>query len=149
MVGAGGLEEFWDYVDTLRPAPARLVTLSNNWYHLGAPATMDEASVRAEVEGFAGVAARLDLDFVALDDGWEGEWDAATGLWGRMEPSRFPSGLAPLGDNIGLWLSAFGGYGDRRDDRLAEARARASRSTAGPGCCARPAGATGPTWSTC
>ena len=104
--------------------PPRLVTLSNNWYHLGAPLTMDEASVRAEVDGFAGVAERhgLELDFVALDDGWEGDWDAGTGLWGRMAPSRFPSGIGPLGDRIGLWLSAFGGYGARRDARLAFAR---------------------------
>jgi hypothetical protein len=124
VVGAGGLDDFWDYLDTLRPVPPRLVTLSNNWYHLGAPVTMDEASVRAEVDGFAGVGERhgLHLDFVALDDGWEGEWDAGTGLWGRMAPSRFPSGLPPLGDRIGLWLSAFGGYGARRDARLAWAR---------------------------
>jgi hypothetical protein len=124
VLGAGGLDDFWDYVDTLRPVPPRLVTLSNNWYHLGAPVTMDETSVRAEVDGFAGVAERhgLQLDFVALDDGWEGDWDAGTGLWGRMAPSRFPSGLPALGANIGLWLSAFGGYGARRDARLAEAR---------------------------
>jgi hypothetical protein len=124
VLGAGGLEEFWDYLDTLRPVPPRLVTLSNNWYHLGAPVTMDEASVRAEVDGFAGVAERhgLELDFVALDDGWEGEWDAGTGLWGRMAPTRFPSGAGRLGDRIGLWLSGFGGYGARRDARLAWAR---------------------------
>ena len=124
VVGAGGLDDFWGYLDTLRPVPPRLVTLANNWYHLGAPLTMDEAAVRAEVDGFAGVAERhgLALDFVALDDGWEGEWDAGTGLWGRMAPSRFPSGLAPLGPKIGLWVSAFGGYGARRDARLAWAR---------------------------
>ena len=124
VLGAGGLDDFWDYVDTIRPVPPRLVTLSNNWYHLGAPVTMDEASVRAEIDGFAGVTARhgLELDYVALDDGWEGDWDAGTGLWGRMAPSRFPSGLAPLGPRIGLWLSAFGGYGARRDARLAWAR---------------------------
>jgi len=121
VVGAGGLEQFWDYVDTLRPVPPRLVTLTNNWYHLGAPLTMDEAGVRAEVDGFAAVAERhgLALDFVALDDGWEGEWEPGTGLWGRMAPSRFPNGLGPLGPTIGLWLSAFGGYGARREARLA------------------------------
>jgi hypothetical protein len=121
VVGAGGLEEFWDHVDTLRPVPPRLVTLANNWYHLGAPGTMDEASVRAEVDGFAAVAARHDLpiDFTTLDDGWEGDWDDATGIWGRMAPARFPSGLAPLGGRIGLWLSAFGGYGERRAARVA------------------------------
>ena len=121
VVGAGGLEEFWDHVDTLRPVPPRLVTLTNNWYHLGAPGTMDEASVRAEVEGFAAVSARHDLpiDFTTLDDGWEGDWDETTGIWGRMAPARFPSGLAALGGRIGLWLSAFGGYGERRAARVA------------------------------
>jgi hypothetical protein len=127
VVGAGGLAEFWDYVDTLRPVPPRLVTLANNWYHLGATGLMDEAAVRAEVEGFAGVAARhgLALDFLCLDDGWEGEWEPATGLWGRMAPTRFPRGLGPLtgGPGIGLWLSAFGGYADRRTQRLALAPA--------------------------
>jgi hypothetical protein len=125
VLGAGGLDDFWDYIDTLRPVAPRLVTLTNNWYHLGAPVTMDEASVRAELDGFAGVSRRhgLELDFVALDDGWEGDWDAGTGLWERMAPSRFPGGLGALqqgpDDRIGLWLSAFGGYGARRDARLA------------------------------
>ena len=121
VVGAGGLDEFWDYVDTLRPVRPRLLTLTNNWYHLGAPGTMDEASVRAEVDGFAAVSARhgLPIDFTTLDDGWEGDWDDATGIWGRMAPARFPSGLAALGGRIGLWLSAFGGYGERRAARVA------------------------------
>jgi hypothetical protein len=130
VVGAGGLDDFWDYVDTLRPVPARLVTLTNNWYHLGATGRMDEASVTAELAGFAAVADRhgLALDFVALDDGWDGgaeaDWDDATGLWGRMAPARFPTALAGRGDGepgpgIGLWLSPFGGYGDRCAARVA------------------------------
>ena len=122
VAGAGGLDEFWDYIDTRRPQPPRLVTLTNNWYHLGAPCVMDEAAVRAEIEGFAGVTARhgLTFDFIALDDGWEGDWAEPTGLWGRMAPTRFPSGPASLGAGrrLGLWLSAFGGYGGRRQERL-------------------------------
>ncbi|HEX2046984.1 MAG TPA: hypothetical protein VHF27_04410 [Acidimicrobiales bacterium] len=129
VVGGGHLDEFWDYVDGLRPNPPRAVVLSNNWYHLGATARMDEASVRAEVEGFDAVAARhgLALDFVVLDDGWEGaveaRWDEATGLWGGLAPSRFPSGIGPLGPRVGLWLSPFGGYGERQRGRVAWARA--------------------------
>ena len=125
VVGAGGLEEFWDYVDTLRPNPPRLVVLGNNWYHLGATGLMDEASVRAEVAGFDAVAGRhgLAFDFVCLDDGWEGEWGPCTGLWGRLAPTRFPSGLAALGGRIGLWLSPFGGYGERSAARAAWAGA--------------------------
>ena len=121
VLGVGGLEAFWDYLDTLRPNPPRLVALSNNWYHLGEAGRMDEATVRAEVEGFAAVAARhrLPLDFVCLDDPWDGEWEAATGLWGRMAPSRFPGGIEALGGGIGLWLSPAGGYFDRRTQRVA------------------------------
>ncbi|HEX3623161.1 MAG TPA: hypothetical protein VHT97_12675 [Acidimicrobiales bacterium] len=129
IVGAGGLDEFWDYLDTVRAVPARLVTLTNNWYHLGATGLMDEATVAAELAGFADVAADHDLalDFVCLDDGWEGEWDDATGLWGRAAPSKFPLGLTPpaqgAGPGIGLWLSPFGGYGGRREERVAWAGA--------------------------
>ena len=139
VTGAGGLDAFWDYIDTLRPVPPRLVTLSNNWYHLGATGLMDEGSVRAEVADFDAIGARhgLALDFVVLDDGWEGaieaRWDEATGLWGRMAPSRFPSGVqalgvatplsGPLGPQLGLWLSPFGGYGDRHQARVDWARA--------------------------
>ena len=125
VLGAGGLDEFWDYVDTLRPVPARLFTLTNNWYHLGATGLMDEATVAAEVAGFAAVSARHDLpiDAVTLDDGWDGDWEEASGIWGRLAPSRFPHGLPALGPRMGLWLSPFGGYGGRCDARAAWADA--------------------------
>jgi hypothetical protein len=128
VLGAGGLDRFWDYLDGLRPVPARLVALANNWYQLGAPGLMDESTVSAEVAGFATVARRhaIDLDWVCLDDGWDGEWDPATGVWGRLAPSRFPGGLAALqragagsGTGIGLWVGPFGGYGDRQQARVA------------------------------
>ena len=128
VLGAGGREEFWDYLDGLRPAPPRLVALANNWHQLGSPGLMDEATVRAEVDGFDAVATRhrLDLSWACLDDGWDGEWDAATGVWGRLAPRRFPGGLAALaagsnrsGVGIGLWVSPFGGYGERQEARVA------------------------------
>ena len=127
VTGAGGLDQLWDYVDTLRPNPARLVVLSNNWYHLGDAGRMDRGTVQAEVAGFAAVATRhgLPFDFVGLDDPWDGEWEEPTGLWGRLAPTRFPGGLAALGGGgmagpgIGLWLSPTGGYFDRRRDRVA------------------------------
>ena len=121
VLGAGSLDAFWDYVDSLRPNPPRLVALSNNWYHLGATGLMDEDTVGAEVAGFDRVASRhgLALDFVVLDDGWDGDWNEATGLWGRMAPASFPHGLTALGDRIGLWLGPFGGYGERSAARAA------------------------------
>lgn len=131
VLGAGGRDEFWDYLDRLRPVPARLVTLANNWYQLGSPGLMDEATVTAEVDGFDAVKRRhrLDLSWACLDDGWDGEWGPATGIWGRLAPSRFPGGLAALVDRapagadgggvgIGLWVSPFGGYGERQEARV-------------------------------
>jgi len=137
VLGAGALEGFWDHLDGRRPRPAGLVTLTNNWYQLGAPGLMGEASVAAEVDGFAAVGARhgIDLSWVCLDDGWDGDWEARTGLWGRLAPSRFPGGLAALGSDragagargrdsrngigIGLWVGPFGGYGERQEARVA------------------------------
>jgi hypothetical protein len=122
VVGTG---DFFDYLDTIRPHPARVVVLVNNWYHLGWPGTMAEDTVVAELEGFAGVAARhgVELDAYCLDDGWDGAWEAATGLWGRLELSAFPGGLPALqaaggARRIGLWIGPFGGYGDRQVARV-------------------------------
>ncbi len=126
VVGTG---DFFDYLDTIRPHPDRVVVLVNNWYHLGWPGTMAEDTVVAELDGFAGVAARhgLELDAYCLDDGWDGGWEPATGLWGRLEPSAFPGGLPALqvaggATSIGLWIGPFGGYGDRQVARVAWAR---------------------------
>lgn len=126
VIGTG---DFFDYLDTIRPHPDRVVVLVNNWYHLGWPGTMAEDTVVAELDGFAGVAARhgLELDAYCLDDGWDGAWEPATGLWGRLEPSAFPGGLPVLQaaggtKSIGLWIGPFGGYGDRQVARVAWAR---------------------------
>ena len=126
VIGTG---DFFDYLDTIRPRPDRVIVLVNNWYHLGWPGTMAEDTVLAELDGFAGVAARhgLELDAYCLDDGWDGAWEPATGLWGRLEPSAFPGGLPALQaaggtKAIGLWIGPFGGYGDRQVARVAWAR---------------------------
>lgn len=133
VLGAGGIEEFWDYLDGRRPVPPRLVVLANNWYQLGWPGLMDQATVAAEVDGFTALGRhhRLGLSWACLDDGWDGEWDAATGIWGRLAPGRFPGGLAALTGGtaarpdgtgevgIGLWVGPFGGYGERQQARVA------------------------------
>ncbi len=137
VVGAG---DFFDYLERIRPNPDRVVVLTNNWYHLGWPGTMSEATVRHEVVGFAAVTARhgLAVDHHCLDDGWDGGWAAASDLdelWARLDPARFPGGLAALDSpsaappasapgRIGLWVGPFGGYGDRQRARVAWARER-------------------------
>ncbi|HEX2191561.1 MAG TPA: hypothetical protein VHH09_00045 [Acidimicrobiales bacterium] len=123
-------DAFLDYLDGIRAAPARLVALVNNWYQLGWPGTMAEDTVVAELAAFAAAAREhgAELDAYCLDDAWEGSWDPETGLWGRLDPGRFPGGLtaleaaAPPGTGIGLWVSPFGGYGERSSARIAWGR---------------------------
>ncbi|MGH9280110.1 MAG: hypothetical protein ACRD12_18675 [Acidimicrobiales bacterium] len=114
------LAALWDEVDRVRPCPPRLVVLANNWYQLGYVGRMNEATVAAELDGFAAVGRRhdLDLDWYCLDDPWDGQWEAGTGLWGRLDPSRF-AGLPAGAAGIGLWVSPWGGYFDRHDARVA------------------------------
>lgn len=146
------LSGFWDEVDRARPAPPRVVTLANNWYQLGFAGNMSEATVLAELEGFGEVARRhrLDLDYYCLDDPWDGGWEPSAGLWGRLDPARFPGGLGALQataqrvgvGGIGLWVSPFGGYFDRHDQRVAWGRAQGFEVHDGDWPCLCPAGDT-------
>ncbi len=137
------LASLWDEVDRVRPRPPSLVVLANNWYQLGYAGLMDHGTVTAELSGFAAVAARhgLPLDFYCLDDPWDGEWAPASGLWGRLAPGRFPGGLegllghAPAGGGVGglgLWVSPWGGYFDRHDQRVTWGRDNGLETEEGP-----------------
>ncbi len=129
-----GTGDFFDYLERIRPHADRVVVLTNNWYHLGWPGTMSESTVTEEVLGFGGVTARhgLEIDHFCLDDGWDGGWADGTDLddlWARLDPPRFPGGLAALEKASGpgrmaLWVGPFGGYGDRQVARVAWARGR-------------------------
>jgi hypothetical protein len=129
VLGAG---DFFDYLERIRPHPDRVVVLTNNWYHLGWPGTMTEDAVRTEVAAFGGIAARhgIEIDHHCLDDGWDGGWAERSDLddlWARLDPPRFPGGLAALEQvsgpgRMGLWVGPFGGYGDRGAARVAWAR---------------------------
>lgn len=122
------LSALWDEVDRVRARPPGLIVLANNWYQLGAVGRMNESSVVEELDGFGGVRDRhgLALDWYCLDDPWDGQWDAASGLWGRLAPDRFGGGLPALQraangkvGGVGLWVSPWGGYFDRHDARVA------------------------------
>jgi hypothetical protein len=140
------LAGFWDHLDRVRARPPGLVVLANNWYQLGAVGRMDEAGVRAELEGFEAVrrAHGLSLDAYCLDDPWDGSWEPATGLWGRLDPARFPGGPGALAGGgavpIGLWVSPWGGYFDRHDRRVAWGRAQGYEVQDGQWPCLCPAG---------
>jgi len=96
--------------------------LSNHWGDRGGPEVVDEAFVEAEIEA----GARLGVDVVQLDHGWEqgtlsaliandgawqGFWSADPNFW-EVETRRLPGGLGPLVDRarrrglaFGLWFA--------------------------------------------
>jgi hypothetical protein len=127
------LAAFWDELDRVRACPPRMVVLANNWYQLGAVGRMDERTVVEELDGFGAVARAhgLALDWYCLDDPWDGSWAPDTGIWGWLDPRRFPGGTDALQQaasasgvgGIGLWVSPWGGYFDRHDARVAWGRA--------------------------
>ena len=105
----------------LPEADAPVRSLSNTWGDRNRDARINEAFVGGEIDA----AARLGVDVVQLDDGWQagrsensaqggGKW---TGFWSdeafwQPHPSRFPRGLTPLvrqaraaGVQIGLWYA--------------------------------------------
>ena len=122
------LSALWDEVDRVRARPPGLIVLANNWYQLGYVGRMSEETVKGEIAGFA--SRPVALDWYCLDDPWDGLWEEGTGIWGRLDPSRFPGGLAALrgacvaagGGGVGLWISPWGGYFDRHDRRVAWGR---------------------------
>ena len=133
-------------------SPPRLVTLTNNWYHLGAPGTWTRRRCGPRSRASPAVAPatpgpRLRRPRRRLG----GRLGRRHRPVGRMAPARFPSGLAAARRRASACGSApFGGYGERRDARLAWAgRPRATRSTAAANCLCPAGRPTGPTWSTC
>lgn len=115
---------------SLRPAlPAHRIPrfLSNTWGDRARDSRIRHDFILAEIEA----AARLGVDVVQIDDGWQrgksansafiknrapgaalsGFWRAMPDFW-RVDPERFPQGLAPLvaaararGLEIGLWFA--------------------------------------------
>ncbi len=95
--------------------------LANTWGDRSQDTRVNEAFMLAEVEA----GARLGVDVIQIDDGWEagctinsaeaggvwdGFWAADAGFW-QPHPDRFPRGLAPvidrareLGLQFGLWF---------------------------------------------
>lgn len=96
--------------------------LSNTWGDRSRDACINDAFLRQEIEA----GARLGVDVIQIDDGWqqgrtsnsatpggvwEGYWAANAGFW-EPHPERFPQGLAPVvalarerGMQFGLWFS--------------------------------------------
>ena len=116
-----------DWQRSLRPQTASHrvpAFLSNTWGDRSKDGRMNEAFMLEEIEA----AARLGVDVVQLDDGWqkgvtsnsvhadrggvwEGFWNADPAFW-TVHPERFPNGLEPVaalaaqkGVSLGLWFA--------------------------------------------
>ncbi len=117
---------FFKYVDAIRVAPLRPVTLYNSWYDLRSPEYPKVPKEHWMSEANAMSMAKLlrenmvekhniKLDAFVLDDGWdvyESDW--------ALRKEQWPNGLKPLADELkktnttlGLWMGPTGGYSFR------------------------------------
>ncbi|MCX8036580.1 MAG: hypothetical protein N3D11_05925 [Candidatus Sumerlaeia bacterium] len=136
IVGAGednaARRAFLEYIDATRPVPARMIFLVNDWYWKDKTRPLEAMQAFAQIKKETGVP----IDSFTLDDGWdmdapigsgtkpdaiETRWEAATGLWGRLSPKRFPGGWEPLTEalrpadiGLSLWFGPIGGYSVRK-----------------------------------
>lgn len=119
-VGAGEAGGAWNafirYIHANRTTPSRMVFLVNDWYFKDKGKPIEAVAAIAKLKAEQGVP----VDSFTLDDGWDRDWDEASGLWGRLDGSRFPGGwdalqaaARPAGMGISLWFGPIGGYGER------------------------------------
>ena len=104
------------YIDATRPVASRMIFLVNDWYW------SDKSHPLAAMEAFARMKQEtgVPIDSFTLDDGWDFDWDEATGLWGQLGHDRFPGGWESLQAagraahiGVSLWFGPIGGYGVR------------------------------------
>ena len=114
---------FLRYVERERAHPYRPYLHYNCWYDLGMDKLYDQAECIDRINRF-GVELykkrHVKLSSYLFDDGWD---DTST-TW--KFNSGFPDGFRPLAKAAaaynaapGIWLSPWGGYSERRDQRLA------------------------------
>src|SRR5579872_878451 len=118
---------FQAYLESERAAPFRTFLHYNSWYDIGyfTPYTLEDAVSVVNSFGQKLVKDRgVVMDSFLFDDGW----DDLDHLW--QFSSAFPHGFAPVraaaaqyGAEPGVWLSPWGGYGNRRAQRLKAAKA--------------------------
>lgn len=122
---AGGARRaFLGYIDATRAVEARMVFLVNDWYWKDKSKPLEALEALARVKRESGVP----VDSFTLDDGWDFDWDEATGIWGRLNRRRFPGGWEalkaagrPVNLGVSLWYGPIGGY-SYRPKRIAFAR---------------------------
>lgn len=116
--------EFLSYIEDERAHPYRTFLHYNTWYDLGGHYTEAQALDRIDALGEKLVSERhVKMDSFLFDDGW----DDTNTVWkfSRDLPHgfrRIHKAAAKSGFGIGVWLSPWGGYGDRKKERIAAGR---------------------------
>ncbi len=114
---------FLYYVERQRARPYGLFLHYNSWWDIAwGDRLMNEKQCLEVIETFGGELTQkrgVKMDSFVFDDGWD---DPKT-LWGFHD--GFPQGFAPLkeaaekyGSAVGTWLSPWGGYGQRKAQRM-------------------------------
>jgi hypothetical protein len=113
--------DFLAYVENERAHPYRTFLHYNTWYDLGGHYTEAQVLKRISALGEELVRKRqVKLDSFLFDDGW----DDPNSVWGfnRDLPNGFTkihAAAEDYGFGIGVWLSPWGGYGERKAERVA------------------------------
>jgi len=117
---------FQNYVQEERARPYAPFLHYNSWLDLYPDKQYNETECLNRINAFGQELVKkrgVKMDSFLFDDGWDnydGAWDFNSG---------FPNGFLPLkaaaakyGAAPGVWLSPWGGYGDPRTERLANAK---------------------------
>lgn len=113
--------DFLAYVENERAHPYRTFLHYNTWYDLGGHYTEAQVLDRIHALGEELVRKRdVKMDSFLFDDGW----DDPNSVWGFN--SDLPDGFTKIheaaekyGFGIGVWLSPWGGYAERKQERVA------------------------------
>lgn len=118
---------FLRYIENERPRAWSPFLHYNSWFDLAYGKAYDEAGALDRVRAFGlelAVRRHVELNSYLFDDGW----DNPNSLWGFN--SGFPDGFTKVAAaaarhhaGIGVWLSPWGGYDERRQERIAWGRA--------------------------
>jgi len=119
---------FFDYVKTIRVAPAEPYSLYNSWYDLRSAdypkvpkdAVMNQKNVLRiwdEIRTNMIEKYNIHLNAFVLDDGW----DVYQSDW-QLRKKQFPNGLKPISDTLaksgtalGIWFGPVGGYSFKKE----------------------------------
>ncbi|HEV2134580.1 MAG TPA: enterotoxin [Terracidiphilus sp.] len=113
--------EFLTYIEDERAHPYRTFLHYNTWYDLGGHYTEAQVLNRIDALGDELVRKRqVKLDSFLFDDGW----DDPNSVWGFNHDlpdgfTRIHEAARNYGFGIGVWLSPWGGYGERKQERVA------------------------------